>query len=248
VDSLESRGWNADDTVAGAGNSRARLNGVEHTSNRPGNGFPGWAVASVRQVCDGEQQCHRIGLRGPPFGANHDQAQSASLLISTNDTMIDLKHLAGAGLCCLAMNSGFSRPPSAIVGSYVTITLNGHALPADVRVPVTDGAFRLFTLEQGVLRLSSDGKFTLYFRYYHQLVRRGARPAPTPVMSDSEKGTYSFDGIRITLVPEKRRNGQSRPNIVAVLSGDELSASYVLRTNGSPQRIALLLHRDPRYW
>ena len=80
-----------------------------------------------------------------------------------------------------------------IEGSYVARTLNGHALPADLRLPATEGDFRLFRLEQGVLRLDGRGGFTLYFRYYHQLVRRGAKPVRTPVLSESETGTYTMN-------------------------------------------------------
>ncbi|HET9636069.1 MAG TPA: hypothetical protein VFP26_09095 [Gemmatimonadaceae bacterium] len=162
--------------------------------------------------------------------------------------MIALKRFLGTGFCCLAINPVFSPTRSAITGSYVAVTLDGRSLPADLRVPAVDGAFRLFTLEQGVLRLNADRTFTLYFRYYHQLVRRGAHPLPTPVMSDSEKGTYTIEGSRVTLVPQKRSKGKSRPSIVAVWSGDELRASYVLRTSGASERIALVLHRDSRYW
>jgi len=67
-------------------------------------------------------------------------------------------------------------------------------------------------------------------------------------MSDAENGTYTIDGSRITLVPQKRSKAKARPDIVATLLGNELRASYVLRMSSSSQRIALVLRRDPRYW
>lgn len=136
----------------------------------------------------------------------------------------------------------------AIDGSYVTRTLNGHPLPADLRVPAAAGAFRLFRLEQGVLRLAPAGKFTLYFRYYHQLVPLGSRPSATPVMSESETGNYSIKGNQLTLVPSRARDGRSRPTITAVVSGTQISASYVLHDGARRQRVSLVLERDPTYW
>jgi hypothetical protein len=126
--------------------------------------------------------------------------------------------------------------------------MNGHALPADLRLPATEGDFRLFRLEQGVLRLTSSGRFTLYFRYYHQLVPRGKRPTSTPVLSDSETGTFKVQMGKLLLTPAKRRDGKSRAPITATIAGDEINASYLLQTGSSQQRVTLSLRRDPSYW
>jgi hypothetical protein len=138
--------------------------------------------------------------------------------------------------------------PIPIEGSYVATTLNGHALPADLRLPAQAGDFRLFRLEQGVLRLSRDGRFTLYFRYYHQLVRRGTRPIATPVLSESETGIYRLVNRQLILVPAKRKNVKSRPTIAATISGDEIRASYLLESGNAYEPIALVLRRDESYW
>ena len=58
------------------------------------------------------------------------------------------------------LHGGNAPPPRPIEGSYVARTLNGRALPAELRIPATAGDFRLFRLEQGVLRLSAGGRFT----------------------------------------------------------------------------------------
>src|SRR5438270_9385126 len=92
-------------------------------------------------------------------------------------------------LCCLVrvrleeckLNSVFTlalillhaSAGAQVDGSYVARTLNGRGVPADLRLPATGGDFRLFRLDEGVLRLDRSGSFTLHFRYYHQLVRRG---------------------------------------------------------------------------
>lgn len=133
-------------------------------------------------------------------------------------------------------------------GSYVAKTLNGRSLPAELRLPVTEGDFRLFRLEQGVLRLRPNGRFTLYFRYYHQLVRRGHRPTETPVMSDSETGAYSLSHDRIVLTPEKKSGARSRAPISATIAGEEIRATYSLQNGGSNQRVTLVLRRDSSYW
>jgi hypothetical protein len=133
-------------------------------------------------------------------------------------------------------------------GSYVARTMNGRPLPADLRIPVTEGDFRLFQLEQGVLRLSSNGRFTLHFRYYHQLVRRGTRPRSTPVMSDSETGTYTSTRGWLILKPRKKKGDPPRPSITAAISGEEIRASYLLRDAVANERIALVFQRDASYW
>jgi hypothetical protein len=133
-------------------------------------------------------------------------------------------------------------------GSYVARTMNGHALPAELRIPVYAGDIRLFRLEQGVLRLSPGRRFTLYFRYYHQLVRRGTRPTSTPVLSDSETGTYVLNKGRLLLTPTKKNGSKPRPSIQATIVGEDITASYLLQTGGSQERITLALRRDASYW
>ena len=143
---------------------------------------------------------------------------------------------------------GAFRAAPSVEGSYVVRTMNGNALPAELRIPTTAGAIRLFQLEQGVLTLKPGGSFTLYFRYYHQLVQRGAHPTATPVLSDSEKGTYTIDRKGLLLTPAKKAGAHSRPNIAATLKGDEISASYVLMDRTLRHRVSLVLRRDPSFW
>jgi hypothetical protein len=126
--------------------------------------------------------------------------------------------------------------------------MNGRPLPAELRIPVTEGDVRLFRLEQGVLTLGSNGRFTLHFRYYHQLVRRGARPTRTPVMSDSETGSYSFNRGQLVLTPKKKKGDPARPIIAATIVGEEIKASYLLQDAVANERIALVLWRDASYW
>jgi len=126
--------------------------------------------------------------------------------------------------------------------------MNGHALPAELHVPAMAGDFRLFRLEQGVLRLSDDGRFTLYFRYYHQLVRRGAKPISTPVLSESERGTYKVRTGAIVLTPAKKKGSKSPASITATIAGDEIKATYLLQSAGPAQRVTLTLRRDASYW
>ena len=133
-------------------------------------------------------------------------------------------------------------------GSYVARTMNGHALPAELRIPVDAGDIRLFRLEQGILRLSQGGRFTLYFRYYHQLVRRGTRPTSTPVLSDSETGTYVLNKGRLLLTPAKKKGSKPRPSIQATIAGEDITASYLLQSGGSQERITLAMRRDASYW
>jgi hypothetical protein len=157
-----------------------------------------------------------------------------------------LKYLIAISLLFLRHN--YPDFDARLDGSYVAKTLNGRSLPADLRVPVESGDFRLFRLEQGVLRLQSGGRFTLYFRYYHQLVRRGDRPVSTPVMSDSETGSYTIRLNKIVLTPQKKSGAKSRHPISATIAGDEIDATYMLQNGGLSQRVNLVLRRDSSYW
>jgi hypothetical protein len=135
-----------------------------------------------------------------------------------------------------------------VEGSYVARTLNGRAVPTELRLAATAGDFRLFRLEQAVLRLDARGRFTLYFRYYHQLVRQGARPVATPVLSEAEAGTYTLRSNELTLVPAKKKGARSRPTIVATISGEEIKAFYMLQSGSTRERVTLVLARDASYW
>jgi len=158
-------------------------------------------------------------------------------------------HLYRIAALALLVAHGDGTPLSLPVeGSYVATTLNGRAVPADLRLPATAGDFRLFRLEQAVLRLDAGGRFTLYFRYYHQLVRRGARPVATPVLSESEAGTYSLRTNQLTLVPVKKKGARSRPTIMATISGEQIKAFYVLQNGSTSERVTLVLARDASYW
>ena len=154
-----------------------------------------------------------------------------------------------AALALLAPHVLGVTRPVALEGSYVAKTLNGRTLPAELRLPATEGDFRLFKLEQAVLRLDGRGAFTLYFRYYHQLVRRGTKPVRTPVLSESETGTYTMNKNQITLVPAKKKTSRaSHRTILATLAGDEIKASYVLQNGSTQERVTLVLARDSNYW
>ena len=145
----------------------------------------------------------------------------------------------------LALHGGLA--PS-VAGSYLAQTMNGQPVPANLRVPVTGGDYRLFRLEQGLLRLGENGHFTLYFRYYHQLVRRGHKPVATPVMAESETGTFTIRAASIVLMPVRKSGRKSPTSITATLIGDQIRASYVLENGVTAQRVTLTLRRDASYW
>jgi len=149
----------------------------------------------------------------------------------------------------LFLAHGIGRPlPLPRSASYVARTLNGRTLPADLRLPTTAGDFRLFRLEQAVLRLDGEGRFTLYFRYYHQLVRKGARPVATPVLAEAQAGTYNLMAKQLTLVPAKIKGARPRPTILATFSGEEIKAFYVLQNGSTREPVTLVLRRDASYW
>jgi hypothetical protein len=132
----------------------------------------------------------------------------------------------------------------SLEGSYVVKTLNGRSLPAELRVPATAGDYRLFRLEEGVLTLRPGGGFTLHFRYYHQLVRRGDHPTATPVVSASEQGTYRISRDTILLTPRRKNGARSHAPISATIGGEVIRANYLLQNGGSSERVLLVLRRD----
>lgn len=148
----------------------------------------------------------------------------------------------------LVLEGGVAAPRIPIEGSYVARTLNGRVIPAELHLAAPAGDYRLFRLEQGVLRLSPGRRFTLYFRYYHQLVRRGTRPIVTPVLSESETGTYAVRASELVLVPARKNGARSRPTIAATISGEEIRASYLLQNGSAQERVTLMLRRDASYW
>ena len=185
------------------------------------------------------------------MSANCDEKRSlaeASLvdnsMAATEETHLQLL----IAIAVLVLYGSPSASENIFEGCYVVRTLNGRSLPAELRVPATAGDFRLFRLEQGVLSLHPSGHFTLYFRYYHQLVRRGDRPTATPVMSESQSGTYTINRDRILLTPEKKSRARSRAPIPATIVGTDIRATYMLENDRSNQRITLVLRRDPSYW
>jgi len=139
-------------------------------------------------------------------------------------------------------------PHSSIEGSYVARTLNGRPVPTDLRIPMTAGDVRLFRLEQGVLHLGDDGRFTIHFRYHHQLVRRGDQPTYAPVMSDSESGTYKVNKGQIIFTPAKKKGARNRSPITASFAGNDIKATYVLQDATMHQPINLELRRDASFW
>ena len=153
-----------------------------------------------------------------------------------------------AALALVLLHGGAQRPASDVEGSYVAKTLNGREIPADLRLPATQGDFRLFRLDQAVLRLATNGRFTLSFRYHHQLVRRGTLPVATPIMSDSEAGTYTLKSSQLMLVPVRKKSGKPRPAIAATIRGDEIKAYYVLDNAGRREPITLVMSRDASFW
>jgi hypothetical protein len=141
--------------------------------------------------------------------------------------------------------AAFVRP---VEGSYVVQTMNGHALPAELKMPTTEGDYRLFRLEQAVLTLKPGGRFTPYVRYYHQLVQRGTRPTATPVLSESETGTYKAERNNLLLIPTTKTSSRTHGPFAATIVGEEIRESYALMNGTVRYQLTLVLRRNPNFW
>jgi len=133
--------------------------------------------------------------------------------------------------------------------TYVAKSLNRHALPAEVRVASnTGGYYHWLKLEQAVLRLQPGGKFTASFRYYHEHLKDSQRPTPSPVLGDSQHGTFSINGGSITFISQAPQNGKVPKPITGTIRGDEIEVHYLVRDGQRWRDMMVLLERDPSYW
>ena len=142
-----------------------------------------------------------------------------------------------------------THAPAGSSRTYVAKSLNRHALPSEVRVASnTSGYYHWLRLEQAVLRLEPNGRFTASFRYYHEHLKDSERPAPSPVLGESQHGTFSIKGSSITFVSHAPRNGKLPKPVTGTIRGDEIEVHYLVRDGQRWRDMMVLLERDPSYW
>jgi hypothetical protein len=135
-----------------------------------------------------------------------------------------------------------------IAGSYVADRLDGRPVPAELRINSTRGYYRWLRLDQAVLRLQSNGRFTISARYDEQLVRIGKAPHAMTIKSESRQGRYSIAGNRITLIPNPTSSDKTpQPYVGTFQSGNVTVAINVKELTGA-RTVVLTFRRDGSFW
>src|SRR6266540_2539572 len=130
-------------------------------------------------------------------------------------------------------------------GTYVARSFNRKPLPAQMRLASTDGYYHWTRLDEAVLRLQPDGKFSATFRYYHQHLPNSQRPGESPLMLDSRRGTYTISGTTITFVAEKSSKKTNPPKpLSGTIRGGEIEVHYQIRDGQNIRDLVIVMERD----
>jgi hypothetical protein len=152
-------------------------------------------------------------------------------------------------LPAFALSAGLiSSPAAPVAGSYVADRLDGRPVPAELRINSTRGYYRWLHLDQAVLRLQANGRFTISARYDEQLVRIGRMPHTPTIKSESRQGRYNIAGNRITLIPNPTSSDKvPQPYIGTFQSGIVTVAMNVKELTGA-RTIVVKFRRDGSFW
>lgn len=136
----------------------------------------------------------------------------------------------------------------SIAGSYVAERMDGRPLPAELRVSSTRGYSRWLKLDQAVLRLQNNGRFTISARYDEQLVRLGRNPNGGQVKSETRQGRYTVVGDRITLTPFATASEKFPRPYSGKLQGAQMTVAIEIKEYSGPRSIVVLFRRDAAFW
>ena len=137
-------------------------------------------------------------------------------------------------------------PASSPVGVYVASRYNRREFPAVDRIPTAKGFEHFVKLDECVLTLRRDGRFTVSAKYYHEIVKTGAAMPPRARLSDTYRGAYFVQGNRITLVPDRPGKKQPQPDpIQGTVSGDRVAVAFPIDNGAIHRTFAFDFTRDP---
>ncbi len=164
-----------------------------------------------------------------------------------------LRSILFLGILAGGQTVSHSAGPAALgraapAGTYVARAFNRKPLPAQIRIVTTNGYYHWVKLDEAILRLSPDGRFTVSFKYYHEHLPGTQRPAPSPLLLDSRRGTYSISGNSITFVAEQSKKANPTRPLTGTIRGDEIEVHYEVREGQGMRDLVIVLERDPTYW
>jgi len=148
------------------------------------------------------------------------------------------------------------RPPPAeahapragiTTGSYVAVLANGQKLPWTTQVPAVEGLAHWARLDLAVLRLNSNGRYTLSYRYAQEVVDTRAQVQMPPARDEISAGRYSDKGRTLTFVPTPSP-GKTARTVTAQVVGADIYLDKTVFVGERPFRVRLLFRRDPSLW
>jgi len=137
--------------------------------------------------------------------------------------------------------------PGIVAGSYVAVLANGEKLPWMTQVPAVKGLAHWARLDLAVLRLTTDGRYTLSYRYAQEVVDTRVPLRMPPARDELSVGRYSGKGKKLTFVP-KVIPGRAERTVTADVVGEDISLDKTVLVGEKPFRVRLLFRRDPSLW
>ncbi len=134
------------------------------------------------------------------------------------------------------------------IGSYVAIRFNERPLPGVATLEATQGFHHWVKLEQAIVRLQANGKFTASFRYHHQHLRTSERPGASQILSRTYTGRYSLRGSTISFIPENTGAKHPIAPFPGTLDASGMHVRYSVTDGGIRHNLKLDLRYDPSYW
>ena len=156
--------------------------------------------------------------------------------------------LAAATLLGAASTGAPDGVTAGADGKYVAVLFNKRPLPAEEKVPSTKGYHHYVKVDEAVLDLRPDGKFTASFRYYHDMVKDGARVPPLRLMRETHRGTYKVSGASVTFFPEPGKKAKLPRPVVGVLAGSVMKVDYQVDDGAGPRMLRFELKKQASWY
>jgi hypothetical protein len=144
-------------------------------------------------------------------------------------------------------DSRISGPPDLRKGSYVAVLANCPKLPWSTQVPAVKGLVHWARLDLAVLRLNSNGRYTLSYRYAQEVVDTREKPQMPPPRDEISVGRYSGRGRTLTFVPTPSP-GKAQRTVTAQIVGADIYLDKTVFVGERPFRVRLLFRHDPSLW
>ena len=141
-----------------------------------------------------------------------------------------------------------ASPAAPKTGSYAATKFNDAPLPGVASLEATQGFHHWVKLEQAIVRLQTNGKFTASFRYYHQHLRTNERPGKSSILSKTYTGRYSVKGTTISFAPENTGAKHRVAPFPGTIDGNQIHVRYTVTDGGVQHKLKLDLKYDPTYW